>query len=568
MHFSLLSRRRLVPWCQAALVWGALSTLSAHAQTAAPARPGAASAQAFGVIIKLKAQVDASPARSLERLTKVFQGLPLPMGLARQTGGPNTYVVQWERPLAGAEAEQLLQALRAHPDVQWASPNVMEQTLQVVPPTDPVFVASQWWLSATPTTGSRGVPNVAQAWARTTGSTVNVAVLDTGLLRSHPDLLGSRFSAGYDLVGTELNLSGDGDGRDPDFSDPGDGHAEGECPGLPAAASTWHGTNVASQIGALTGNGLGVAGINWQARVSSVRIARQCGALTTTVVDGLRWAAGLAVADLPTNPFPARVINLSFGSPSTDCAPYQDTLDELRARGVLVVAAAGDSDRSGVYRPARCPGALAVSALNRDGFKARYASFGPEIGVSTVGGDLPDQSAQIDPVGTAMSDTGLVVASNDGVQGPGNNTYQVVSGTSFSAPVVAGVASLMLSVNPSLTLDQLAYGLQVTARPHVSTSNFSSLQTCDLSAPRGRCYCTASTCGAGILDAPASLAYASNPSAYGTAPIFGGGTTSTPSPPPASPAANDGGGGGAWGGQGLLMLGALIGPLRRASKLT
>ncbi len=568
MHQSRLYRYRV------ALAGLAIFASQAQAQPQPSARaittliqsasaPPAANTLAHGIIIKLKAQPqsDANPQRTLERLSEVFRQMPLPLGTARPLGGPLTYLVQWERPLAHDETQQLLQALRAHPEVQRASPNLIEEALQAAAPNDPIYQSSQWWLNAAPHSGSRGVPHLTQAWARSTGNAVNVAVLDTGLLRSHPDMLGSRFDAGYDLVGTELNHSGDGDGPDADFSDPGDGHGQGECSGLPAAASTWHGTQVASQVGALTDNALGIAGINWRARVISVRIARKCGALTSTVVEGLRWAGGLSVPNLPTNPLPARIINLSFGSANIDCEPYQDTLDDLRAIGVLVVAAAGDSDKAVVHRPARCTGALAVTALNRDGFKARYASFGPEVGISTVGGDLPVQSASIDPDGAAMSDTGVVVAGNDGLLAPGNPIYQVVSGTSFSAPVVAGVASLMLSVNPSLTLDQLAYGLQITARPHVNSSSFSSLQACDVSTPMGRCYCTTSTCGAGILDAPAALTYASNPAAYGTAPVFGGTRTQAPLTPSGSDS-----GGGAWGWHWLLMLGALICALRRASR--
>ncbi len=547
------------------LAWNSQAQAPATAPssaTSASAPTDATSEPAYGVIVKLKAEADATPQRSRERLAQVFQSQSLPLGSVRRTGGEDTYLVQWQRPLSGGEAAELLRGLRAHPAVQWVAPNLMERAQQVAP-SDPLYAnGSQWWLSAVPAAGSRGVPNIAQAWSRATGSTVNVAVVDTGLLRNHPDLLGTRFDTGYDLVSNDDGRSDDNDGPDPDFSDPGDGHTDTECPGRPAEASTWHGSGIASQIGALTDNGVGMAGVNWQVRIISVRVARACGALTSNVIDGLRWAAGLQVANLPLNPHPARIINLSFGSASTNCQPYQDTLDELRSRGILLVAGAGDDDGA-VNRPARCPGAFAVAALNRDGYKARYASFGTEVALSTVGGDLPDQSPEQDPVGNQMSDTGLVMAGNDGALQPGNNGYFIKTGSSFSAPIVAGVASLMLSVNPSLTLNQLAYGLRVTARPHVSTSGFASLHTCTAGTSQGRCYCTTGTCGAGILDAPAALAYASNPAAYGEAPAFGvPGTTPTS---PSTPSTSSDSGGGALGGTWLAGLGLAVAALAAAS---
>jgi serine protease len=546
----------LAGWSRALAMCLTLAGTATTAQTPAPAPAAAVAGEtSYGVILKLKPEPNATPQRSLARLSQVFQGQLLPLGTTRRTGGEDTYLVRWERPLSSDEAARLLQGLQAHPAVQWVAPNVMERPQQVAP-NDPVYNSSQWWLSAVPGTGSRGVPSIAQAWARATGSAVNVAVVDTGLLRTHPDLTGTRFDTGYDLVTNDDGRAGDGDGPDADFSDPGDGHNDSACPNRPAEASSWHGTSVASQIGALTQNGLGVAGINWQVRIISVRVARTCGALTANVVDGLRWAGGLSVPDVPPNPHPARIINLSFGSANTNCQPFQETLDELRSRGVLLIAAAGDDDGA-VNRPARCLGALGVGALNRDGFKARYTSLGAEVGISTVGGDLPDQSASQDPVGAALSDTGIVMAGNDGTLAPGAHGYVIKSGTSFSAPVVAGVASLMLSVNPSLTLDQLVYGMQVTARTHVTTSGANSLQACAAGISQGRCYCTRETCGAGILDAPAALTYASNPSAYGEAPAFG--VAATPTPAPTTPATGSSSGGGglfftnAWLALGLVL---------------
>ena len=464
------------------------------------------------MIVKLRTNERAlsagESAGSLERLGRAFERKSQVMGLAHRVGG-SAHWVRWSRALTAAESRRLIDELQQDPEVEWAVPNVYEHRLQAVAPNDPEF-PNQWWLSAALGSGSRGIPNVFAAWAISTGTVVNVAVLDTGLVRNHPDLQDGRFAWGYDLVTNEVvngvSSSGDGDGRDAEFADPGDNVNAGECGSPVTTTSSWHGTRIASQLGAITNNQLGVAGINRAVRVVSVRVAGKCGALVTDILDGMRWSAGLAVEGLPSNPFPARIINLSFGSANFDCRPYQATIDELRAHGSLIIAAAGNEDGV-VARPGRCPGVLAVGAVNRDGFKTVYANLGPEVGITTVAGD-PSTEGQLGPV---AGDSGLVTASDAGEGAPSAPNYVASFGTSFSTPIASGVASLMLSVNPGLTTEQIVEGLKSTSRPHVTTSNFPQLQTCDARAPRGRCYCTTSTCGAGLLDAARALQYAQAP---------------------------------------------------------
>lgn len=527
---------------------------------------------AYGVIVQLRDAANAdtgraaplatreTPQRERERLARVFQGKSLPLGQVRPTG-VSSQLVRWTRPLEPLESQRLLAELRAHSDVLWAEPNVMEKRLQAAAPDDPLFRSDQWWLSASPTTtpGSRGVPNFFEAWNVTTGGPVTVAVLDTGLVRNHPDLDDPRFAKGHDFVTDENGSAGDGDGRDPDFNDPGDWEAEGECgPGSPVQRSSWHGTRIAGQLGAITNNARGVASINRQVNVLSVRVAGKCGALVSDILDGMRWVAGLPVANVPPLPVAqrARIINLSFGSEDANCRPYQATLDQLRGLGILMVMAAGNEDDF-VGRPARCNGALAVAAVNRDGFKTTYSSYGPEIGISTVGGDPAGRGS----LGALAQDGGLWSTTNNGETLPADNGYGKSEGTSFSTPVVVGAASLMLSVNPALTLDQLVHGLKITARPHVTTSAF-QLKTCSVASPEGRCYCTTTTCGAGLLDAARAVDYARNPDAYPPAPPF------VPLPPPAPeaeavPPSSGGGGGGALGWPWLVALGTAIVALRR-----
>jgi serine protease len=149
---------------------------------------------------------------------------------------------------------------------------------------------------------------------------------------------------------------------------------------------------------------------------------------------------------------------------------------------------------------------IGVAALNRDGFKATYSSFGAKVAIATVGGDPADLGAW----GPWLGDDGLLTTDNDGLFGPGDGVYGMVAGTSFAAPVVSGIASLMLSVNPALSADQLVDGLQRSARPHVVSPK---IPACT-SQNNGRCICSASTCGTGIADATQALLYARSPQAY------------------------------------------------------
>lgn len=502
--------------------------------------------------------------------------------------------------LSGAEAQRMAGVLRQRPEVEWVVPNERERKLQV--PNDEYFASTarysgQWWLF--PASGSnsnvlkdrrRGVPGLQTAWATSTGlgaPPVVVAVLDTGIT-THPDL-DAHVLPGYDFVST-VEYANDGNGRDADPSDPGDWVSQADKTNNPALFgscevenSSWHGTDIAGIVAAISNNNrLGVAGINWNARVLPVRVAGKCGADVLDIVEGMRWAAGLAACKVddgrgtclefaPPNPYPARVVNISFGG-SAACNPaYQTAIDELRqSKGAVVVAAAGN-ESGAVSRPASCSGVIGVAALNRDGFKAGYSNFGSAIVVSTVGGDPTDRGAW----GNLLGDDGMVILDNLGTTVPCNlgtlpaclSGYSVVSGTSFSAPVVAGVVSLMLSVNPALTAAQIIDGVRLSARPHV-TSNL--IGACSAQNP-GRCICNTASCGAGILDAAEALRYAAAPGSYSVpnwpnvnidstdvSAAVALGLDQPAGVPPVTPPAASGGGGGAWAWGWLLGLAVAV----------
>ena len=527
---------------------GMAGTLGATAAVAAPQGP------VHGFIVQLRdaplhqlpdasalsAQARAQRSRALaldqQRWGQVTQGVGLDRapGWRLQAVGASAQRLTWSHALTLQEQRVWGARLAARAEVAWVVPDTVEPSLQQVTPDDPLFAGTggQWWLQ--PVSGSdslpldsrlRGVPGLQTAWSRSSGDAAPVlAVLDTGIT-AHPDLARSRLLPGFDMVadwdaGTGRGYANDGDGRDADPSDPGDWVSAGDQAAdagrygdCSVQSSSWHGTTVTGIIAATAGNAQGVAGANWGVRILPVRVAGKCGASVSDIVDGMRWAAGLAVCQTwsnsqnpsgsctqwaPANPTPARVVNISFGGAASCNAAYQSAIDELWARGVLVVAAGGN-DHAAPSRPANCNHVLGVAALNRDGFKANYSNFGAALGLATVGGD--DTGGRW---GSLLADGGLLTLGNDGDTAAGQGVYNRHAGTSFAAPVVSAVAAQMLSLDPALGPADLVRGLQASARPHVQSA---LMAVCSSDNP-GRCLCTAGTCGAGILDADEALRWA------------------------------------------------------------
>nr|WP_315598087.1 MprA protease, GlyGly-CTERM protein-sorting domain-containing form [uncultured Cupriavidus sp.] len=401
----------------------------------------------------------------------------------------------------GDDPETVAKRLRNDPRVADAVPDRWLRLHDTVP-NDTDF-ANQIYLGAPATVA--GGANLPRAWDRSRGSSnVVIAVVDTGYL-AHPDLAG-RLVAGYDFI-SSTTVSVDGDGRDSDPTDPGDYVPTGTTcsDGTGASNSTWHGTRVASVLGAATNNALGIAGVDWTARIQPVRVSGRCGALLSDTVDGMRWAGGLSVPNVPANPTPARVVNVSLGGGSCSSIEQQ-AVNDLNAAGVIVVAAAGNS-AGAVEAPADCSGVIAVTAHANDGENASYANIGTQVALSAPGGGCGNSKVVVTGgVATCAAPSGqsfIRTLSNAGAAGP--TTYNIVNsqGTSFAAPMVSGVVAMMLAVNPSLTPAQVTSLLKSSARAHPANT------FCTTGSNVGKC-------GAGLLDADAALAAAPNPPSSGT----------------------------------------------------
>ena len=133
-----------------------------------------------------------------------------------------------------------------------------------------------------------------------------------------------------------------------------------------------------------------MASVGRNVRVLPVRVLGKCGGFDSDIIAAMRWAAGLAVAGVPANPTPARVLNLSLGGDGACTAAYVSAVADVMAAGAVVVAAAGNSAGHAVSTPANCPGVIAVAGLRHAGTKVGFSDLGPEIALSAPAGNCVD----------------------------------------------------------------------------------------------------------------------------------------------------------------------------------
>jgi serine protease len=412
----------------------------------------------------------------------------------------------------GISSADLATRLARDTEVEFAEPDLRRRISAL--PNDPRYAGAQpspyptvgQWYLRTPTANFPGSIDATSAWQVSKGSsTVVVAVLDSGVRYDHPDLVGKLYP-GYDFISDKLTAN-DGDGVDGDASDPGDWLTQADidsgnfdpCTSADIGGSLWHGTEVAGIVGAATNNGVGMASVAPNVMVLPVRVLGKCGGFDSDIQAAMRWAAGLSTNPVP-NPHPAKVLNLSLGAAGLCTVRYQQIFDELAQNGVVVVVSAGNSYGLATDSPANCTGAIAVAGIQRIGTKVGYSNIGPDIALSAPAGNCTSSSPSCD--------YSLITTNNTGATSPGSNSYSNGSryslGTSFSAPMVAATAAMMLSVDSSLTPAQVKSKLQDSSRPFpVNTAV--PLCRAPNSTTQNECECTTTTCGAGMLDVGATL---------------------------------------------------------------
>jgi thermitase len=233
--------------------------------------------------------------------------------------------------------DQVLAALSRRGDVEYAEQDGLDAV--TLTPNDPSW-GQEWGLPKV---------NAPTAWNTTTGSSsMVVAILDTGVDFTHPDLQG-RFVAGYDFV------NGD--------SDPTDDNG--------------HGTGTAGVFGATSNNGVGIAGTCWACKVMPVKVMNSAGSgAWSTIASGMTWATDHG----------AKIISMSLGG-STGSATMQDAVTYAQAHDVLVVAAAGNNASSALFYPAAYAGVLSVAGTQSNDTLYSWSDYGSWVSVAAPGCD-------------------------------------------------------------------------------------------------------------------------------------------------------------------------------------
>ncbi|MCC6905632.1 MAG: S8 family serine peptidase, partial [Anaerolineae bacterium] len=247
----------------------------------------------------------------------------------------NTVVVEVP---AGVSAASLPES----PVVEAAEPDYYATIQQVTAATNDPLYAQQWALPAI---------NAPQAWLTLPAGAplITVAVLDTGVCLSHPDLAG-RIVAGYDFI----------------------------APGTTPEDEHGHGCHVAGIIAANANNGIGIAGVAPNARIMPVRVLDAGGSGSYSgIAQGIIWAANNG----------AQVINMSLGG-SSDVSYLHDAVIYAKSRGVSVVAAAGNESTPYAIYPARYPEAIAVGSVDSNLQRSYFSNYGPDVDIWAPGGSI------------------------------------------------------------------------------------------------------------------------------------------------------------------------------------
>ncbi len=265
-------------------------------------------------------------------------------------------------------------------------------------PNDPYFLR-QWDMQD----GGFGIglPAVRQ---RATGLGVVVAVVDTGVRQTVPDLAGTTFLTGYNAM----------------------------TPGASARDDNGHGTHVCGTIAQATDNRLGCAGIAPAARILPVKVLNAQGTGTNfTIATGIRWAVDHG----------ARVINLSLGGASSQT--LRDAVQYAVNRGVTLCAAAGNGGGQGLIYPAGYPEVISVGAIDSRGQRASFSEWGNNL---------------------TLCAPGVEILQNTFNPRTGQTYYGSWDGTSMATPHVTGAVALLLQGSPGMTPADVKARLTGTAR--------------------------------------------------------------------------------------------------------
>lgn len=331
-------------------------------------------------------------------------------------------------------------SLKGVADVEFAEPNYL-YTHDAV--SNDAGINNLWGMSAgaTPTFGCGAVT----AWAnnKTGSSTVYVGIIDEGYMYTHVDLAPNAGTNPYEIAGNGIDDDGNGL-RDDIYGWDFDGNNSSVYDGT----SDDHGTHVAGTIGARGGNGIGVAGVNWNVKMLSAKFLGRRGGTTANAVKAVDYFTNLKLKGLNIV-----ATNNSWGGGGYSQALY-DAIQRANNAGVLFIAAAGNGGSDGVGdnndNVANYPSnysnsnVIAVASITSGGAVSGFSNFGAT-------------QVDIGAPGSGIYST---------LPGSGNSSsYGTYSGTSMATPHVAGAAALYKSINPSATAAQIKAAILSSATP-------------------------------------------------------------------------------------------------------
>lgn len=364
------------------------------------------------------------------------------------------------KPLSLDETKQALHLVKTHrefqKDVKYAELNTILEMLRV--PNDD-FYTLQWHYAAL---------DMEAAWDITIGDDdVVAAVIDTGIVTTHPDLEG-RVTGGADLI-DDASVANDGDGRDDDGFDVGDQACGGDC-------HSYHGSHVAGTMAASTDNASQVAGMAWKGQLLAVRVLGSGGGSLFDIASGILWSVGEDVDGVRRNANPADVLNMSLGGGGSSDVMNEAVEAATNTGAIVLVAAGNDNADAADFTPANAPNAITIASVGSTGpsratpVKATYSNFGELVDVAAPGGEQREDVNQD--------------GQGDGVLSTYDDFVVYYQGTSMATPHVAGLAMLLKSVNRNLNQEDVRTILRDTADSNIE-------------CPEG--------CGAGMINAARAL---------------------------------------------------------------
>ncbi len=286
---------------------------------------------------------------------------------------------------------------------------------------------------------------ITQAWAYTTGDEdVLIAVVDSGILYEHPDLQNIIYENENENPNSGIDEDGNGyinDYRGWDFTDAPTLHniALGDYTERENDASdeNYHGTHVSGIIGAEVNNGIGIAGVVWNANILPIRAG-----FRTTSGGGYLQDDDVSAAIIYATDMGADIINMSWGS-SYYSPIIADACQYAYDRGVILVASSGNDPGPYISYPAKLSTVLSVGSVDRTKSLSSFSSYGPELDIVAPG--------------SQVISTYSMEGDSDG--------YAELSGTSMAAPYAAGIIGLLISQRPGISFDELKTMIYSTTEP-------------------------------------------------------------------------------------------------------